>query len=85
MYLIRLLTIVVGVLLRVAFFTLVERKVIGLMHYRKGPNKLVIWGISQPISDATKLLTKENSKFSFSKIIIITIGPFVGIVLILIC
>lgn len=85
MYLIRLLIIVVGVLLRVAFFTLVERKVIGLMHYRKGPNKLVIWGISQPISDATKLLTKENSKFSFSKIIIITIGPFVGIVLMLIC
>lgn len=85
MYLIRLIIITVGVLLRVAFFTLMERKIIGLMHYRKGPNKLAIWGISQPISDATKLLTKENPKFSFSKISIIRIGPLTGIILILMC
>lgn len=85
MYMIRLVIIRVGVLLSVAFFTLVERKIIGLIHYRKGPNKVIIWGISQPISDATKLLTKENPKFSFSKIVIINIGPFTGIILILIC
>lgn len=72
-------------LLRVAFFTLVERKILGLMHYRKGPNKLIIWGISQPISDAVKLLTKEGPKFSFSKMIIIRIGPFAGMMLIIIC
>ncbi|PZU18148.1 MAG: hypothetical protein DI589_25215 [Shinella sp.] len=31
----------VGILLRVAFFTLIERKIIGLIHYRVGPNKVV--------------------------------------------
>lgn len=52
----------VGILLAVAFFTLIERKVIGLAHYRKGPNKVIIRGITQPISDAVKLITKEFSK-----------------------
>lgn len=76
---------VVGVLLGVAFFTLMERKVIGLIHYRKGPNKVLIWGISQPIADALKLLTKEFPKFSPTKMFIFYLGPCVRIVLILLC
>ena len=76
---------VVGVLLGVAFFTLIERKVIGLIHYRKGPNKVLVWGLTQPISYALKLLTKEFPKFSSYKIIIYYRGPRVSIILILLC
>ena len=48
------------VLLTVAFFTLFERKVIGLIHLRVGPNKVSFTGILQPLLDAFKLLTKQN-------------------------
>ena len=76
---------VVGVLLGVAFFTLIERKVIGLIHYRKGPNNVLIWGLSQPIADALKLLTKEFPKFSPVKIFMFYLGPCVSILLMLLC
>lgn len=74
----------VSVLLAIAFFTLIERKRIGLAHYRKGPNKITIRGVSQPLSDALKLITKELTKISFVKQSIITLGPIVSITLILI-
>lgn len=76
---------VIGVLLGVAFFTLMERKVMGLAHYRKGPNKVVLWGISQPIADALKLLTKEFPKMSSYKMLIFYSGPSLSILLMLLC
>lgn len=48
------------VLLTVAFFTLFERKVIGLVHLRLGPNKTLLYGLFQPLLDAFKLLSKQN-------------------------
>jgi NADH:ubiquinone oxidoreductase subunit H len=48
------------ILLSVAFFTLFERKVIGLFHSRLGPNKVSFLGLIQPLLDAFKLLTKQN-------------------------
>lgn len=47
-------------LLSVAFFTLFERKVMGLFHNRLGPNKVSFIGILQPLLDAFKLLTKQS-------------------------
>lgn len=48
------------ILLSVAFFTLFERKVIGLFHLRLGPNKVSIIGLVQPLLDAFKLLSKQD-------------------------
>lgn len=73
----------VGVLLSVAFFTLIERKLIGLAHYRKGPNKLFILGLSQPFSDAVKLLVKEAPKSINLKTFYFVVGPLLGIFLII--
>jgi len=47
------------VLLIVAFYTLVERKVIASIQRRRGPNVVGIWGLLQPIADAVKLINKE--------------------------
>nr|YP_009709663.1 NADH dehydrogenase subunit 1 [Velutinodorcus velutinus]YP_009709676.1 NADH dehydrogenase subunit 1 [Dorcus ursulus]QEX51681.1 NADH dehydrogenase subunit 1 [Velutinodorcus velutinus]QEX51695.1 NADH dehydrogenase subunit 1 [Dorcus ursulus] len=56
-----MLILIVCVLIGVAFLTLLERKVLGYIQLRKGPNKVGFLGVPQPFSDAIKLFTKEQT------------------------
>lgn len=77
------------ILLSVAFFTLFERKVIGLFHLRIGPNKVSFIGLLQPLLDAFKLLSKQDlyplrrNKFTYSisPILALFLGLFMWLIM----
>jgi NADH-quinone oxidoreductase subunit H len=67
------------VLLSVAFFTLFERKIMGLVHIRLGPNKVAYLGLLQPLLDAFKLLSKSLTITSYSNKFIYFISPYISL------
>lgn len=66
----------VCVIIRVAFLTLIERKVLAYVQFRKGPNKVGYLGIFQPFSDAVKLFIKELNLPTSSNVVIFLFSPF---------
>lgn len=75
MNLIRLIYMILMVLVGVAFLTLLERKILGYVQLRKGPNKLGFIGILQPFRDAVKLFNKEIFKILRSSWILYYLCP----------
>jgi NADH-quinone oxidoreductase subunit H len=77
----KILTIIIPLLIAVAYLTLAERKVIGAMQKRVGPNVVGFIGLLQPLADGLKLLLKETILPSSANIIVFIIAPVITFML----
>jgi NADH-quinone oxidoreductase subunit H len=75
--LLKILIVVVPLLISVAYFTLAERKILGAIQRRRGPNVVGVFGLLQPLSDGFKLLVKETVLPSSSNKLIFVLSPII--------
>nr|QZL13461.1 NADH dehydrogenase subunit 1 [Pherusa bengalensis] len=80
-YIISMLIALIMALLAMAFYTLLERKMLGYFQTRKGPNKVSLAGIPQPLADAMKLLLKQQNLPTNANIIPFLFAPVMSLIL----
>nr|YP_010363724.1 NADH dehydrogenase subunit 1 [Menacanthus cornutus]UNZ12991.1 NADH dehydrogenase subunit 1 [Menacanthus cornutus] len=81
----QMLIMILMIMLAVAFFSLFERKILSYVHYRKGPNKVIVNGILQPFADAIKLVCKDDSPIPWSNSLLYYMSPLVMFTISLTC
>jgi len=69
------------ILISIAFFTLLERKILGYIQLRKGPNKIRLIGIPLPFADAIKLFCKEHSKIIKANLLLFIFIPVFNLII----
>jgi NADH-quinone oxidoreductase subunit H len=80
----KIISIIIPLLLAVAYFTIAERKIIGTIQRRKGPNVVGFLGLLQPLADGLKLFTKETILPNNSTTSIFLLAPILTFILSLI-
>ena len=80
----KILAVIVPLLIAVAYLTLAERRVIGFMQLRKGPNVVGPFGLFQPFADALKLMAKETILPAGADKTVFMIAPMLTFVLALV-
>lgn len=80
----KILAIVVPLLISVAYFTIAERKFMGSIQRRRGPNVIGFVGLLQPLADGLKLFVKETILPSNSNVYVFLLAPILTFVLSLI-
>jgi NADH-quinone oxidoreductase subunit H len=81
---IKILAIIIPTLIAVAFFTVAERKIMGAIQRRRGPNVVGFMGLLQALADGLKLFVKETTLPSNSNLIIFLLAPMISFILSLI-
>ncbi|OLL21607.1 NADH dehydrogenase subunit 1, partial (mitochondrion) [Neolecta irregularis DAH-3] len=74
------LLILLPMLISVAYITIAERKIMGSMQRRLGPNAVGLWGLLQPFSDALKLIFKETIIPSHANKVLFFLGPLITLI-----
>jgi NADH-quinone oxidoreductase subunit H len=77
---VKVLIFIVAILTFVAYLTLIERKVLGWIQVRIGPNRVGPWGLLQPLADGAKLLLKEEITVSSANRIVYIAAPLIVVV-----
>lgn len=77
---IKIIAIIIPLLLGVAYLTYAERKVLGYIQVRIGPNRVGLWGLLQPFADLFKLITKEIIVPTRSNKYLFVISPLFALV-----
>ena len=80
-FLLEILAIVIPLLISVAYFTLAERKVMGSIQRRRGPNVVGYLGLMQPLADGLKLFVKETVLPTTANLGIFLLAPMITFVL----
>lgn len=80
----KIITVILPLLIAVAYMTLAERKVMAAIQRRKGPNIVGVFGLLQPLADGLKLFVKETILPSSANIIIFILAPILTFLLALI-
>ena len=77
----KILLIIVPLLISVAYFKLAERKIMGAIHRRRGPNVIGVFGLLQPLADGFKLLVKETILPSNANKFLFILSPIITFVI----